>query len=142
MEIDELYYVYYLPHAHGTNKPKVGMTGWPVWKRLTGNRAEGKNTAGSVILYATFSLHDALRNELEYQIRYNCVETPHVKYNRKSRGPMMTQDERNDASRVRNKKLNPRVQCPHCGKQGGLTGMQVWHFEHCPALTGHRRVFE
>jgi hypothetical protein len=141
MDIEELYYVYYIPNARGEGKPKVGMTGQPVFRRLYSNKLEGKNTDGNIILYATFSLHDALRTELEYQIQYDCVETPRVKYNPSRRQLPMTKEEQNEASRIRNKKLNPLVTCPHCGKQGGRQNMIVWHFDHCPKLTGHRRVF-
>ena len=26
----------------------------------------------------------------------------------------------------------PKVQCPHCGKEGGLSGMKRYHFDRCP----------
>jgi hypothetical protein len=141
MEIEELYYVYYLPHARGADKPKVGMTGGALWKRIKRNSAQGKCIDSWIILYATFSLHDALRTELEYQIRYNCVETPHVKYNIKKRGPSMTAEERRENMERVNAAANPQVTCPHCGKQGGRTGMITYHFDHCPTFTGHPRRF-
>jgi predicted GIY-YIG superfamily endonuclease len=25
----------------------------------------------------------------------------------------------------------PKVKCPHCDKEGGLTGMKSWHFDNC-----------
>lgn len=28
-------------------------------------------------------------------------------------------------------KPRPRVQCPHCGKTGGINNMPRWHFENC-----------
>tara|TARA_B110000495_G_C22952444_1_gene557821 strand:+ start:571 stop:1155 length:585 start_codon:yes stop_codon:yes gene_type:complete len=28
-------------------------------------------------------------------------------------------------------KAMPPIECPHCGKVGGVTGMRSWHFENC-----------
>lgn len=28
-------------------------------------------------------------------------------------------------------KIHPIIRCPHCGKEGGLTGMKSWHFDNC-----------
>jgi hypothetical protein len=141
MHIEELYYIYYLPNAHGINKPKVGMTGGAIWHRISRNKRDGKTTDGWIILYATFSLHDALRSELEYQIHYGCVEAKPVRYNPKRRQLPMTPEERRANMEIVNAAINPIVTCPHCGKSGGRTGMITWHFDHCATLTGHRRTF-
>jgi hypothetical protein len=74
----KLYYVYYLPHALET-RGKVGMTGNRLRDRIKENKATF-NVTKWCILYATYDFHDALRKELEFQIKLDCVEAHQSSY--------------------------------------------------------------
>ncbi|NDB61967.1 hypothetical protein EB001_26535 [bacterium] len=30
------------------------------------------------------------------------------------------------------------VECPHCGKTGGINAMHIWHFDKCSMITGKK----
>jgi hypothetical protein len=51
------------------------------------------------------------------------------KLNAANRGKKRAQETINKL--IESNKLQPMVQCPHCGKIGKPRGMKCWHFDKC-----------
>lgn len=55
-------------------------------------------------------------------------------------GKVASEETKRKMSEIRKGKKFKIVQCPHCEKEGGESGMKSWHFDNCYKINNNRRA--
>lgn len=108
------------------------------WKSLSGQINSDEIRRLKTILVWTGRKHTDDAKEKIKKARKN-QKSSRWTWNEESRKrrsqAMLGSTQSQEANEKRSKKMSgiakPKIQCPHCGKEGGLPQMNQWHFDNC-----------